>query len=85
MVDLVTDPVPDAPDGAVLTFPNGFIYERQGNEWVPINSGCTGVTATWCPVHGDCTCSPGPDGAPSLDDTTCPLHDPLGPHGVWFQ
>lgn len=39
-------------------------------------SGCTGIAASWCPVHGDCTC---PDiNDETLDDVTedshCPLH-----------
>lgn len=29
----VTHPDLDAPDGAVLTFPNGNVYERIGDEW----------------------------------------------------
>ena len=33
----VTDPALDAPDGATLKFPNGYEYERQGDEWVLMN------------------------------------------------
>lgn len=44
---------------------------------------CTGLTAMWCPVHGDCTChedelyegQPGPH-----DADNCPLHSPLSDH-----
>lgn len=43
---------------------------------------CTGITATYCPMHGDCTCDPGDDGTPSLDDSGCPLHDPLSDHAA---
>lgn len=32
---------------------------------------CTGVTAAWCPIHGDCTC---PDRTLAMDDDRCPLH-----------
>jgi hypothetical protein len=40
---------------------------------------CTGVTAFWCPVHGDCTCEILDDGErPSMDDPLCPLHGPTG-------
>lgn len=81
----VTDPALDAPDGAKLAFPDGFIYERVAGEWVPVTSRCTGVTASWCPTHGDCTCATGPDGLPTLDDTDCALHDPGGAHGDWFD
>lgn len=31
------------------------------------NAGCTGVSAGWCPIHGDCLCR-------SLPVTECPLH-----------
>lgn len=38
---------------------------------------CTGVSAIWCPVHGDCTCA-GRDAAyparADLNDEKCPLH-----------
>ena len=46
---------------------------------------CTGLTAQWCPVHGDCVCHD--DGipelhiAPTLDDPQCPLHKPGSDHG----
>jgi hypothetical protein len=46
---------------------------------------CTGVTARWCPAHGDCTCSD--DSIPerhvtaTLDDPQCPLHKPGSDHG----
>jgi DNA modification methylase len=31
---------------------------------------CSGLTATWCPVHGDCAC----DREHGLDAHACPLH-----------
>lgn len=47
-------------------------------------SRCTGLAATWCPVHGDCTCpSYGLGGDPEerdLDDPTCPLHSASSTH-----
>jgi hypothetical protein len=44
---------------------------------------CTGVTATWCPVHGDCTCpvEPQTGDRPALDSDGCPLHDTSSAHG----
>ena len=33
---------------------------------------CTGLTATWCPVHGDCTCER--EFEQGLDAPSCPLH-----------
>lgn len=38
---------------------------------------CTGVSAAWCPLHGDCSC-PEPENA--LDDWSCPLHSPSSTH-----
>lgn len=76
----VTDPVLDAPDGAVLTFPNGLVYERCGQEWCVLQE-CTGITASYCPIHGDCSCSKRPDGLPTQCDNGCPLHDPRSMHG----
>lgn len=32
---------------------------------------CTGIAASWCPIHGNCSC-PAPEKA--LDDPDCPLH-----------
>ena len=32
---------------------------------------CTGMTAQWCPNHGDCTC---PDIEEAMDSPNCPLH-----------
>lgn len=36
---------------------------------------CTGLTARWCPVHGDCVCE-----GDNLDDARCPLHAPSSTH-----
>lgn len=41
---------------------------------------CTGLTATWCPTHGDCACPPRYEGdtdihaGRTLNDPRCPLH-----------
>jgi hypothetical protein len=44
------------------------------------STSCTGLTATWCPVHGDCRCphvyyadGDEPQGR-TLNDPACPLH-----------
>lgn len=42
---------------------------------------CSGITATWCPVHGDCRCPIGENGERSLDDAGCPLHSNDSQHG----
>lgn len=40
---------------------------------------CTGVSAHWCPVCGDCTCKKPED---SLSDDGCPLHDIASKHAL---
>lgn len=37
---------------------------------------CAGVSARWCPVHGDCTCQPD-----DLNDDDRPLHSATSSHG----
>jgi hypothetical protein len=42
---------------------------------------CTGLTAVWCPVHGDCVCPREDNGdILSMDDALCPLHSPRSEH-----
>lgn len=50
-------------------------------------SGCTGAAASWCPIHGACTCPydtqvgyrrEDPDGI----DERCPLHGETSHHGA---
>lgn len=44
---------------------------------------CTGITATWCPIHGDCSCPPHEYGlhyGRTLDDPACRLHAPNSDH-----
>lgn len=46
---------------------------------------CTGVSASWCPVHGDCTCdkaSEEVDGNETEPDRDCPLHGPNSSHAT---
>jgi hypothetical protein len=40
---------------------------------------CTGLTASWCPVHGDCSC---PNREEAMDDEGCPLHSWESSHGA---
>lgn len=70
--------LPIAPSGAVLRYPDGRVYERQGEKWVALHLLCDSVTARWCPVHGDCTCPEDGD----LDDEACPLHSPDSLHAA---
>jgi hypothetical protein len=39
---------------------------------------CTGLTARWCPIHGDCVCPEGWDG--DMDEPDCPLHASASQH-----
>lgn len=39
---------------------------------------CTGMSASWCPRCGDCTC---PDPEEAKDDPRCALHAPTSKHG----
>lgn len=71
-------------DGAMLTLPSGETYEMVGGSWQRLID-CTGVTASWCPIHGDCTC-PGPfDPPPSLDNPGCALHSDRSHHSETGQ
>ena len=55
-----------------------------GNLWCPselyetYGLGCTGIGASWCPIHGDCDC---PEREVALDSATCPLHQAASTHG----
>lgn len=77
--------VGDAPrddEGHYLVNPRALEYAK-GGDVDPF--GCTGVTARWCPRHGDCTCphpedEPGNDEAWHMASPGCPLHDPAGDH-----
>lgn len=42
---------------------------------------CTGISAAWCPIHGDCTCGPNEMHEPALCDEHCALHSPTSTHG----
>ena len=44
---------------------------------------CTGVAASWCPIHGTCTC-PRDEAAwrVELNDPNCPLHSPESTHAA---
>lgn len=45
---------------------------------------CSGIAATWCDVHGECTCpSFGPDDPErTMDGYTCPLHSFTSEHPI---
>lgn len=56
----------------------------------PSHPGCSGVSASWCPIHGDCTCPKDEEGCPIeenvgtasevVHDPECPLHGEESDH-----
>jgi hypothetical protein len=44
---------------------------------------CTGLSAGWCPIHGDCICKDenGEMPAERLNNPDCPLHSDQSEHG----
>lgn len=43
---------------------------------------CSGLTATWCPLHGTCQCTKDASGERSLVDERCPLHSSTSDHAL---
>ena len=41
---------------------------------------CTGVSASWCPIHGDCACPWNEVSGRDLSDFHCPLHGEHSAH-----
>ena len=42
---------------------------------------CTGISAGWCPVHGDCVCPYDEDNGHDFTNEACPLHGTTSAHG----
>lgn len=61
----------DGPDSATV----GEIRERV--QQLADAPECTGLTAAWCPVHGNCTCDRESD---SWNEFDCPLHNQASTH-----
>lgn len=40
---------------------------------------CTGVSASWCPIHGDCVCDREND---EMNSEECPLHSRNSSHAL---
>lgn len=61
-------------------------------KWNPVGELlCTGIMAQWCPIHGDCTCPPDPDGyrnpfaefnGENQTAFDCPLHGETSGHAT---
>lgn len=43
----------------------------------PNITACSGLTSSWCQIHGDCKC---PDPAVALNHPGCPIHAPDSDH-----
>lgn len=56
-------------------------FEHQGCQAFEQQPECTGIAATWCPVHGDCKCPAAENGERDLDSEDCPLHCSRSTHG----
>lgn len=66
---------PDTPDDATL----GDLRKQVAalaEDAVAVPE-CTGLTAAWCPVHGNCTCDRESD---SWNEFDCPLHNQGSTH-----
>jgi hypothetical protein len=46
---------------------------------------CTGLSAVWCPVHGDCACPYEVDSRRVGDNRACPLHGEATTHGEDYR
>lgn len=63
-----------------VAFPEVFERLRKaGVELFRDRQACTGVSASWCPVCGDCLCRNPAD----KNDDGCPLHDASSPHAEY--
>lgn len=68
--------------GRKLHIHDGIAYTPDFAGWCwGCSQQCTGITAAWCPIHGDCKCDEAADGTPDLHTVGCPLHDPSSEHG----
>lgn len=61
----------------------GLLTDRAATVDGTIIEYCTGIAATWCPIHGDCVCPRREDGEVEFDVNLvgCPLHGMTSDHG----
>lgn len=59
--------------------PSGEREKPQTDAVLAAGQVCTGLTASWCPVHGDCSC-PDRETVGDLDSESCPLHSSASTH-----
>lgn len=68
---LFGDSVNDALEAFGRHLPNCEVWRSEDGE----ESAHTGISATWCPLCGTCTCPDREDGnGRTLDHPGCPLH-----------
>ncbi len=73
----IEDLVPTAMQVAQLDSRCRELLEAWPGQRAPLLGECTGVSASWCPVHGDCACK----NANDKNDDDCPLHSRQSTHG----
>jgi hypothetical protein len=54
---------------------------QQAGRLTQLPRRCTGVTARWCPICGDCSCPQAPEPPLPPADPRCPLHGDGSSHG----
>jgi hypothetical protein len=67
-----------APGEAEQRWGSGCVHRRAAPPGTTPAPACTGLSARWCPVHGDCTCPP--DDSEDLAAHGCPLHSAGSDH-----
>lgn len=73
-----TNPPPQALLGAEAATARALVAVGMAVGTVaPPLPACTGITASWCPQCGDCTC---PDRTEVMSSSRCPLHAPGSDH-----
>lgn len=55
-------------------------YRRLFSSSEEASPSCTGMTARWCPVHGDCICAETNAAGDWQPVAGCPLHDDVSGH-----
>lgn len=65
---------------AWLETANGLAPQAEGER--DAKPECTGISASWCPNHGDCTCERGIDGDCDFGAPMCPLHGDFSTHCI---
>jgi len=57
------------------------VYSTHPECQGPDHPECTGIAASWCPIHGECLCPPDDGSSDYQHNDKCPLHGPDSTHG----